>query len=67
MTAVLAPIQITLAQVWLNLMALYKTNKPQIRNHLLHDGSFTPFTIVPFNDVSIPTQAPVSSLTLFSK
>ncbi|KAF8800395.1 hypothetical protein BYT27DRAFT_7117675 [Phlegmacium glaucopus] len=43
MTTILAPIRITLAQT---------------RNHQLHDGSFTPFTIVPFNDGTMPTQNP---------
>ncbi|KAF8495738.1 hypothetical protein F5888DRAFT_1709685 [Russula emetica] len=43
MTAILAPIRMTLAQT---------------RNHELHDGTFTPFTIVPFNDGSMPTEAP---------
>ncbi|KAF8222386.1 hypothetical protein L208DRAFT_1446391 [Tricholoma matsutake] len=43
MTAIMAPFQVMLAQT---------------QNHLRHDGSFTPFTIVPFNDGSMPTQAP---------
>ena len=60
MTTILAPIQIMLAQVCLDLVALYKTNEFQIRNHQLRDGGFAPFTVVPFNDGSMPTQAPVS-------
>jgi hypothetical protein len=67
MNTILAPIQITLAQVWLDLVALYKTNEPQTRNHQLLDGVFTPFTIVPFNNGRMPTQAPVSSLSLDSR
>jgi len=45
MTTILAPIRITFAQT---------------RNNQLHDGSFTPFTIVPFNDGSMPTEAPLN-------
>ncbi|KAM6504423.1 hypothetical protein JOM56_001366 [Amanita muscaria] len=43
LTPIMAPIQITLALT---------------RNNQLHDGSFTPFTIVPFNDGSMPTHDP---------
>jgi len=43
MTTILAPVRITLAQT---------------RNHQLHDGGSTPFTIVPFNDGSMPTETP---------
>jgi len=39
----LAPIQITLAQMW---------------NFQLLDGSYTPFKIVPFSNGSMPTQPP---------
>ncbi|KAF8239062.1 hypothetical protein L208DRAFT_177388 [Tricholoma matsutake] len=47
MTAIMAPFQVMLAQT---------------QNHLCHDGSFTPFTIVPFNDGSMPTQAPLGAI-----
>ena len=67
MTTILAPIQILLAQVSLDLVAFYKTNERQTRNHQLHDGSFTPFMIVPFNDGTMPTQAPVSSPSFDSR
>jgi hypothetical protein len=66
MRTILAPIRITLAQVRLDLVAFYETNEPQTRNNQLHDGGFTPFTIVPFNDGSMPTQAPVNSPSLDS-
>jgi len=35
-------------------------------DHQLQDGGSTPFMIVPFNDGSMPTQAPVSSPALGS-
>jgi hypothetical protein len=65
-TTILAPTRILLAQVWLDLVALCKTNELQTRNHQLLDGEFTSFIIVPFNDGSMPTEAPVSSPSLDS-
>jgi hypothetical protein len=44
----------------LDLVALNKTNEPQTRNYQIHDGGFVQFMIVPFNDGSMPTEAPVS-------
>ena len=62
----LVPMQIMLAQVCLNLITLHKPNLPQTRNHQLHDGSFTNFNIAPLNDGTMPSQAPVSSHSLYS-
>lgn len=49
MTTLLAPIRITLAQT---------------RNFHFLDGSIIPFMIVPFNDGSMPTEAPHNLLPL---
>ena len=62
----LAPMKVMLAQVCLNLVTLHKPNSPQTRNHQLHDGRFINFSIVPFNDGTMPTEAPVSSRSLDS-
>jgi hypothetical protein len=43
-----------------------KTNEHQTRNHQLHDGSITPFVVLPFKDGIMPMQAPVSSSSLNS-
>lgn len=68
MTTILAPIRIAVAKVWLGLVVfIYKTNEPQTRNYQLFDGRFSPFMIVPFNDGSMPTEAPVSSPSLDSR
>jgi hypothetical protein len=48
----------------LDLVALYMTNEPQTQNYQLFDGGFTLFMIVPFNDGSMPTQAPVFNFLL---
>jgi hypothetical protein len=66
MTAILAPIRITFAQVIIFPAHLATVNKPQTRNHQLHNGTLTPFVIVPFNDGSLPTAPLVSSILDFA-
>ena len=61
----LVPMQISLAKACLNLVTLHKPNSSDHKRQL-YDGSFTNFDIVPFNDGTMPSQAPVSSRSLDS-